>query len=129
MFGLGWPESGLGDARIFPVYSTGGYAWRAEIYVNFLCILRVAMLGEAKYTAISCILRVAMLGEPASPGLLTVVVPCAHIHTCMCVCVYMCTAFCVLRSAFYSAGELPPARAGELPPALRPPCGQQFPVF
>ena len=75
MFGLGWPESGLGDARIFPVYSTGGYAWRAERYVNFLCILRVAMLGEAKYTAISCILRVAMLGEPASPGLLTVVVP------------------------------------------------------
>ena len=33
------------------------------------------MLGEAKYKAISCILRVAMLGEPASPGLLTVVVP------------------------------------------------------
>ena len=66
MFGLGWPESGLGDARIFLVYSTGGYAWRAEIYVNFLCILRVAMLGEAKYTAISCILRVAMLGD--SPG-------------------------------------------------------------
>ena len=68
MFGLGWPESGLGDARIFPVYSKGGYAWRAERYVNFpvyskgryawrgevhinfLCILRVTMLGEPKYT-------------------------------------------------------------------------------
>ena len=35
--------------REFTVYSKGGYAWRGEIYVNLLCILRVAMRGEAKY--------------------------------------------------------------------------------
>ena len=31
--------------REFIAYSKVGYAWRGEVYVNLLCILRVAMLG------------------------------------------------------------------------------------